>query len=283
MTITTTTSAKAWSPDVHSFSPADAVPDALILQCSTVAGQIEGDSPVVRVAFVNDDEASFTAEGAEIDESTPELAEVLVHTAKITQLVRLSNEQFSQDGTDVQLSHSVARAITRRGDLAFVAESAPTPPAVAPVAGIANVSGIVDGGEVDGNLDALVDLLAELQENLANPSHILVGPKAWAALRKLKVGGDGVNQSLLGAGTTDAAPLLLSVPVIVNTAVPANTGLVVDQNAIVSAVGNVKVATSEHEFFSSDSVALRATWRVGHAVVRPDRIGKFTVGEDDES
>jgi hypothetical protein len=31
------------------------------------------------------------------------------------------------------------------------------------------------------------------------------------------------------------------------------------------------------QYFSSDSVALRATWRIGHAVVRPTRIGTFTI------
>lgn len=111
----------------------------------------------------------------------------------------------------------------------------------------------------------------------AFPSHIIVSPTTWAALRRLKVGGQGVNESLLGAGTTDAQPLLLSLPVLVNVAVPAGAGFVVDHTAIVSAVGDVRVANSEHEYFSSDSVALRATWRIGHAVVRPERVGKFTV------
>lgn len=47
-----------------------------ILQCTTQAGSIEGDSPVVRVAYVVDDEATFTAEGEEIDEGDPDLSEV---------------------------------------------------------------------------------------------------------------------------------------------------------------------------------------------------------------
>ena len=37
------------------------------------------------------------------------------------------------------------------------------------------------------------------------------------------------------------------------------------------------IATSEHQYFSSDSVVLRATWRIGHVVVRPDRIGTFDI------
>jgi hypothetical protein len=42
--------------------------------------------------------------------------------------------------------------------------------------------------------------------------------------------------------------------------------------------GQVKVANSEHAAFASDSVLLRATWRFGHVVVRPNRIGVFTIG-----
>jgi HK97 family phage major capsid protein len=271
-------SAAAWSPDIYKFAPADVIPSALILQASTVSGSIEGDEPSVRVAYVNDDEAQFTAEGDEIPEGEPQLAEVLIHTAKVTQLIRISREQWSQAGTSAQLSSSVGRAITRRGDLAFVAEPAPIAPAVAPVAGITNVAGIVDGGHVAGDLDVLVDLVATLEDNLATPSHILVDPKGWAELRKLKVGGSNTNESLLGAGTTDAAAMLLSLPVLVNVAMPDYTGLVVDRLSIVSAVGDVQVASSEHQYFTSDSVALRATWRIGHAVVRPNRIGKFTVG-----
>jgi hypothetical protein len=46
----------------------------------------------------------------------------------------------------------------------------------------------------------------------------------------------------------------------------------------VSAVGPVNIATSDQHYFSSDSIALRATWRIGWNVVRPNRIGVFTVG-----
>ncbi|SUA03102.1 phage major capsid protein, HK97 [Mycolicibacterium fortuitum] len=275
-TATTVNSAKAWAPDVTTFAPADAVPDALILQCSTIGGEVDGDAPAVRVAYVDDDEAQFTAEGSAIPEGDLGLSEVLVHTAKVTQLVRLSNEQWNQTNTSAQLSQSVSRAITRRGDLAFVAEAAPTPPAVAPIAGLVNVPGIVAGGEISASLDALVDLVAQLQDNLSVPSAILVDPLGWGELRKLKVA-NSYNQTLLGAGTSDAAQMLLSLPVLVNPAVPDYTGVVVDRNAIVSAVGQVKVANSEHAVFASDSVLLRATWRFGHVVVRPDRIGTFTI------
>lgn len=275
--ITTGYSAGAHRPDVYAHAPSDAVPEALILQATTVAGKVDGDAPAVRVAYVRDDTAQFTAEADEIPEAEPQLAEAIVHTAKITHFFRVSSEQWDQPQTAAQLAQSAARAIIRRADVALLAEPAPTAPATAPVAGLAHNVGLVDGGEVAENLDALVDLVAELEENLATPSGIIVSPATWAALRRLKVGGANTNESLLGAGTTDAVPMLLSLPVLVNRAAPAGVGFVVDQTAIVSAVGDVRVANSEHQFFSSDSIALRATWRIGHQVVRPERIGTFTV------
>jgi hypothetical protein len=42
---------------------------------------------------------------------------VLVATGKVSQLVRLSREQFLQPQTAEQLSQSVARAVQRRADL----------------------------------------------------------------------------------------------------------------------------------------------------------------------
>jgi HK97 family phage major capsid protein len=118
--------------------------------------------------------------------------------------------------------------------------------------------------------------LATLATNLATPSHILLSPTAWASLRKFKIGTD-FNSTLLGTGASDAVPYLLDLPVIVTPALSGNNGLVLDSTAVVSAVGPVMVATSEHAFFDSDTIAVRCTWRFGQNVVRPNRIGKFTV------
>ena len=277
-TATTPNSAAAWRPDAFEFAPADVIPEALILQCTTVGATVEGDAPAVRVAYVDDDQAQLSDEGDEIPEAHPDLAERLIFTSKITQLVRLSNEQFQQESTASNVSQSVARAVTRRGDLFFVNQPPPTSPAVSPVAGLDRVTGLTAGGHVEGDLDVLIDLVAELQNNLATPTLLLLSPDGWADFRKLKTGTDR-NLSLLGAGTTDAQALLLSLPVIVNVAVPQGVGFVIDRNAIMSAVGPLKVATSDDYYFDSDGVAVRCTWRLGHAVVRPERIGTFTIGD----
>lgn len=273
---TTLNSSKAWAPDKNIFNPADAVPNALILQHSTVGGVIEGDRPSLRVAYVTDDAAQFTGEGVEIPEADPGLDEVLVYTAKITQLVRISNEQFRQDGTAGELSTSVQRAIVKKADQAFLTQVAPVAPNVTPPAGLLNVSGIVDGGPVAGNLDALVDLVAQLESNGGMPTGIILDPLAWASLRKFKTA-TGSELTILGAGTNDAQKMLLDLPITVSNALTANSGIVVDSTAVASAVGAVNIATDESAYFTSDGVALRATWRIGWNIVRPNRIGKFTV------
>ena len=279
-TETTITSATAWSPDVAGFAPAEVVPTALILQTSTVAGRIEGDEPALRVAYVDDAAATFTAEGTPIPEADPGLDEVLVYTGKISQLLRLSREQYVQNGTAAQLSASVRRAVITKANEAYIAQPAPAGPAVTPPAGLLNIDGIEAGGAVAGDLDALIDLVATLEGNGATPSHIVVDPTGWASLRKFK-SGTGSALGILGAGTADAERRLLDLPVLVTPAMTAGSGLVIDSSAVVSAVGDVQVATSPHVYFNSDAIALRCTWRVGWNVVRPDRIGEFTVTDPD--
>ncbi|MFE5340722.1 phage major capsid protein [Isoptericola sp. NPDC056578] len=274
---TTVTSAKAWAPDIFVFDPGDVVPDSLPLLASTVLGSIEGDEPVVRVAYVDDAEADFVAEGTEIPEADPALDEVEIATGKVATLVHLSRELYVQNGTATNLATSVQRAVTTKANAVFLAQPAPASGKTTPPAGLLNVPGIVDGGAVSGSLDALADAVATVETAGGIATTILASPLAWSGLRKLKAGTDS-NASLLGAGTQDAERYLLGVPVIVTAAMPDAGLMIYDRSAVVSAVGQVLVATSEHVFFTSDGIALRATWRFGQNVVRPDRVVKLTVG-----
>lgn len=138
------------------------------------------------------------------------------------------------------------------------------------------MAGIINGGAVAGNLDKLIDALATIAGNDGMTTHLLAAPDAWASLRKFKTA-TGSAQSLLGAGTNDAERRLLDVVTVVTPALPSGTLLAVDKTAVVSAVGDVQVAQSEHVYFGSDSMGLRCTWRFGANVVHPDRIAKLTV------
>lgn len=272
---TTTTSATGWSPDLTAFAPAEVIPDALILQTSTVAGHIEGDEPAVRVVWVNDDEAQFVGEGQVIPEAAPGLDETIVYTGKVAQLVKVSREQYVTGSASSLLSESVRRAVIKRANRAYLAQIAPTAPATTPPAGLLNIAGIVNGGKIGSNLDLLADAVANIESADGAATHIIAAPDVWATLRKVKAG-TASNASLLGAGTEDATKLLLGIPVLTTAAMTPGTLLVVDKTAIASAVGDVVVASSEHAYFTSDSVALRCTWRIGQNVRRPDRIVKLT-------
>lgn len=277
MALTTNTTGEAWSPDVQFFPAPDVIADALILSTSTYAGSIEGDAPSVNVAYVDDAEAAFVAEGAPITEHDPNMATLPIFTSKVASLTRMSSEQYHQPTPGANsVSEAVRRAIIKQADQAYINAAAPTTGVPGNSTGLLNTTGILDGDPVDGSLDALVDLLAEVGSNDGNTTHLVLAPSTWAALRKVKTQ-TGSEVSLLGAGTMDAQPYLLGVPVVVSNAVPANTGLALDSTAVVSAYGQVQVATSEHAFFGSDSIALRSTFRLGWSVVHPDRIGKFTI------
>ncbi|SLB85265.1 phage major capsid protein [Mycobacteroides abscessus] len=275
-TATTSNSASAWRPDLFTFDASEAIPDALVLNYTNIRGAIEGDEPALRVAYVIDDDAEFVDEGAEIEESTPDLNEAVVYTKKIAQLIRITREQYRQAGTDTELARSVERAMTIKADRALLAQLAPVAPDVALATGLAHWPGQVTASGVGENLDKLIDLEAAVRSNGARPTAWIMAPDTWAALRKIKQTTESAV-SILGAGTNDATPMVLSIPVEVNNQMPSKTGLLVDKDAVVSAVSQLEIATSADTYFSSDSVAVRATWRTGHTVPRPNRLGTFTL------
>lgn len=275
-TETTSTAAEGWRPNVQGFAPEDSIPEALILQTSTVSGRVEGDEPMLLVPYVGGAEAQFVAEGAPIPEDDIELGQVPVSTGKVAHLTRLSAELMSQPNASQLIMNAARRAVILKANQAYVAQAAPVAPAVTPPAGLANITGITDGGAVAADLDAVVDAVAGIEAGGGTATHIIAAPSAWASLSKFKAA-TGSSQNLLGAGTADAVRTLLDVPVLVTPAMTADTLLVVDKSAVVSAVGEVRVATSEHAYFGSDSVGVRVTWRFGQNVVAPDRIVKLTV------
>lgn len=271
----------AWRPDGYAFAADDVLPEAVIFQASQVVGVLEGDEPSLRVAYVVDDQAEFTPEGEEINEGDPALNEAVIHSSKITFLTSLTNELWRQphQQTPERLAASISRSLTRKLDNALLSQVAPTPPDVAPVVGIAEHDSIIDGGTVAADLDALIDIESEIRANDGFPSLWILSPTAYAGLKKLKTGAD-FNSSLLGAGVEQAQPLLLGLPVLVNNQLTADTGILLDTTAVVSAIGPVRIDVSEQSMFAFDSRQVRGTVRSGHVVVRPSRVAKFTVAAE---
>lgn len=275
MAITTTTT--EWTPDEY-HAPADQIlPDALILRGSTVVtSTLEGDEPVVRIPWVRDDEAEFVAEGEQIEQAIPETSSVSVGTSKVSQLLVISREAWHHTDTARLLQGSTTRAVLKKADQAFLTHT-PGGSGNPLLTGITNTAGIITGGGITADLDPLADAVAQIENNGGQPALIIANPLAWGSLRNLKVG-TGSNAALLGSGTDDQGKRLLGVEVVTNAAVPEGQMIVLDPTAVASAVGPLKVASSEHAYFAHDSVGLRVTWRIGWGVQHPDRIA--TVGVD---
>lgn len=275
MTVITNTSPAAWRPDVQGFAPENTIPDALILQTSTVSGVIEGDEPALRVPYVGDIDADFVTEGEPIDVDDPTLGEVIVRTGKVAKVVKLSNEMSLQPNASQLITTAMARAVTMRANEAYISQVAPTD-STEPPGGLLTIPGITDGGTITDSLDALVDAILGVEEANGLATHVIASPSAWASLSKLKVGTDS-NATLLGSGHQSTQRMILDLPVLVSSAVPIGELLVIDKHAIVSAVGQVKVARSADAFFVQDSLAARVTWRFGANVVDPKRIAHLTI------
>lgn len=275
-TFATPDSAKAFHADIVGISPQDVIPEALILTTSSKAGFVEGDEPAVRVPYVDcDGDAAFTPEGTDITEAEPDSTEVVIYTGKIAVLAKISREQWSTGSAATLLSDSVRRALVRKANAAYLAQAAPAGPAVTPPAGLLNLSP-TDGGTVAGDLDAVADAITTIEAANGVASHIIASPAAWGELTKLKTATDS-NMSLVGAGVEAAQRTLLGVPVAVSNSMPDYGLLVLDSNSVLSAYGNVQLATSTDAFFAEDAVGLRATFRFGAKIADTSRVVKLTV------
>jgi len=274
---TTTTAAQVWRPDENVFAPEDVLGDAAILTHSTVSAVIEGDAPSMRVGYVSDANAAYHTEGTALADTDPALSEIVVITQEIGFYHEMTRDQYRKTNTPEQLAASVARSITKLADKSFISEVNPTNPAVRPIGGLENYAGIASQTAVATNIDKLIDLEASVRSAGAEPTAWIMAPDAWAVLRKMKQVASGGNLGLLGSGTEDAKPYLLSIPVFLNAQCSSKTGLLVDKNEIISAVSGVEVDVDGSAAFKSVKIAIRGTWRIGYGVPRPGRVGKFVL------
>lgn len=284
---TQTNNLKSFFQDTNYVPAIEAAPAALILNeaITTLAATPEGDATRVRVPFIsNDPEAAVVAEGAEIGAGDPKLAEVSFSTMKLGLLHRVSNEAMrsvaegsnTDNPTGEQLTASLRRAITKKMDGLFLNNPANTEAAWEPV-GLAQRTDVVDGGTVTAKtlLTPIIDAIARVSDNGAEPSALLMSNSAWAKLLKLSYvdGRPVINPD----AQTSTEPVLLGLPVVRNAAVPDDTLLVVDATNVIAAVSDVDVQTSTDAYFSADSTALRVTARIGWGLIRANRTAKVKI------
>lgn len=262
-----TSTLKGLYPD-QTFPSAEVVPDSLILQIATVTSAPEGDVPVVRVPYVeNDPTVGFVNEGEEIPTANPKLNEVLIQTKKLAIISEQSREASSYEESALAISTSLQRAITMKADHAFLNSAAdPT--------GLWNMAGVIDAGTVTDSFDPFTDAIMGIEANMGKATAIVIDPASWGALSKLKYT-SGVLQ--LGSPAEQASRMLFGLPVYVTPSMEAGHALVVSREDLIAAVGQIGLNISTEAAFRADSIVYRAIWRIGWNVVHPDRMAKVAI------
>lgn len=271
---TLTSGPKGLYPD-QTFIAKELLPEALIFKIATIAGSIEGDTPVIRVPYISVDPTSvaFTAEGADITPGDPTLSEITIPTSKITLLSKISREAASYSAAGTLLSTSMTRAVTVKGNSALLAN----PITAGQPTGLPNIVGVVDGGTMAaGDLDVIADAITTVEVNGGTATHIVIDPASFGVLRTLKVA-TGSNLPLLGAPGEQTGRTLFGVPLIVSASQPAGSLIVVDQSNVIAAVSAVTSVVSDHFYLGSDSRAVLITWRIGWKTLHANRTVKVAV------
>ncbi|OXN00796.1 phage major capsid protein [Bifidobacterium vansinderenii] len=268
------------APSVYSanyFQAESIIPDALILTHATAGGQVEGDTPVLNVPYVETlPAAQIVKEGEEIPEGNAAVSVLTIHTQKVAVINPITNEANYAAGVKTMLGKGMARSIIAKADAVFLQNPAPAEGASG-VTGLFNYPGIpVAGNIADSNdgLNPIIDGITQISENGGTPTHIIMGYGTWAKLLKLRLA-DGTPQ--ISPDVANApVPVLFGIPVTLNAQAPADKIIITDKGEIIAAAGGVSGDASRDRYFERDITLMRSTFRFGFGVVHPNRLSIIT-------
>ena len=241
--------------------------------------------------ITSDPAANWTAEAGAITPADPGYADVPATPRKLATLTDISNELIMDSNPDVVslLQMQVTRALALKFDLG-VFEGSGTPPEIR---GLKNVSGITTDSSLAAaptNLDVFATAITTLETNNATASAIVMHPRTWGTLLKLKEATSGNNKPLLqaSAGSAGAAvansiygvPVYLSSQLsIVEGAGAESSAYVYDASQVVAVFRmDTRIELDRSRLFNTDQSELRAIMRADVVVPNPlavVRISKF--------
>ncbi|GAA2348832.1 hypothetical protein GCM10009854_27900 [Saccharopolyspora halophila] len=236
-----------------------------------------------------DGTANWTTEGSEIATSDPTADVLTAIPQKLAALSYQSNELVSDSNPSSQdmVAESLARAISLKLDLGFFEGSGTAPE----ITGLKNQPGIqtldmgTDGAAIS-NLDPFADALGMLSGVNAEPGAIVMHPRTWRAITKLKETGTS-NKPLItdgsGSPTERMSRAIYGVPVLLTsqisttethgTSTDATSVYVYEPSQVVAVMregAQIDVDTSTA--FSSDRTAVRVTMRADMVLPNPEAV-----------
>ncbi|MEH3135294.1 MAG: phage major capsid protein [Mycolicibacterium neoaurum] len=227
--------------------------------------------------------AGFVGEGAQITDGDVAFDEVtlLPSTLKsLKVLVRFSNEMARQSvvALDATLKTTLVTNVAEALDAALW-DGAGTSNTVK---GILRATGIATGTLDLTDADSLIDGLATAQANHVSPTHWVMTPASFAALRKLKVGTTDAryifDPSTIQNGT---AFQLFGLPVIITANIPAvatkNRVALVDFSKVAVARDlDAEVKLLDQTWGDYDSVGVRVVTRYDVGLLQPKAVTLLT-------
>lgn len=242
---------------------------------------------VLKVPRIDSDPtAAWTSEGATIAPSDPGYTELTATPRKLAALVQMSNELIADSNPAILglLEMQVTRALALRLDLGFFEGSGVAPE----IRGLKNVAGITTvsmgtNGAALTNLDPFADAIGALATANATATAIVMHPRTWQALIKLKEQDTGNNKPLLdlqGGGSNDVPRRIYGVPVFLSsqlsisetqgTATNASSAYVVQADQVVAVMReDVRIELDRSRLFNTDQSELRAVLRADLVVPNP--------------
>ncbi len=168
-------------------------------------------------ALTADVSPSWVSEGTPITAGDPTFAVVTAVPRKLAHLVQCTNEVLSDSDPsvlDVVQSHLLT-VLGLKLDLGVFEGSgvAPEITGLKNQAGIGSVSMGTNGATIS-NLDPIADAIEKLEDANARPGAIVLAPRTWGQIRKLK---DTQNRPLVNSGTTDTPASIYGVKVYVSS------------------------------------------------------------------
>jgi len=230
--------------------------------------------------------AAFVAAGAQIPESNVSHDEVQLLPSDlkgIKVVTKLSNELIRQATHTVGSLESVIQS-TVVNDVGNALDAALWDGlgTSSTIKGIFRASGIQTGVLNLTDPDSLIDGLAVAQGNHVSPSHWVMTPQAFAAIRKVKVG-TGDRRYVIEPNTiaTGVGFQLFGLPVIITDYIPnattkARVGLVDFSKVAVGRDQNPTVAILDQTWGDFDTIGIRVTARFDVALLQPKAVTLLT-------
>lgn len=260
-------------------------------QAASVAYQTATTVPItstsLRVPRIESDvQAKFTAEGAEIDTSDAVVSEIDCVPTKLAALTRISNELASDSSPFAAevVGQSIARSMSRVVDQAWFAAATTNGPAgLESLVGHGAQTVTVTGSLVD--LDPFLEAQSLIEQAGGVCTSFAADARTVLALSKLRkfTGDSESNEPLLSAGdaTQPTRRVIAGVPIfpVIAGVIPVGQVWAVDKSKVLLVErAGATLEVDRSVGFTSDSLYVRSTLRVGMAYPHPASVVRIVSG-----